>query len=123
MSRLRRPFLCDRYVFLTVKLLPSGAKLETGDYERLAVSLARMRRKHGFAITAWVFLPDHWHVIIYPPYPLTLSAVFKAVKNRNDAAACASTGCACRARRTRASENRKSRRPKKQVCARYSLPS
>ena len=39
-----------------------------------------MRRKHGFAITAWVFLPDHWHAIIYPPYPLTISTVFKAVK-------------------------------------------
>jgi putative transposase len=80
MSRLRRPFLYDRYIFVTVKLLPSRAKLETPDYERLASSLARMRRKHGFAITAWVFLPDHWHAIIYPPYPLTISTVFKAVK-------------------------------------------
>ena len=41
-----------------------------------------MRRKHGFAITAWVFLPDHWHAIIYPPYPLTISTVFKALKVR-----------------------------------------
>ena len=80
MSRLRRPFLYDRYIFVTVKLLPSRADLETGDYERLAISLARMRQKHGFAITAWVFLPDHWHAIIYPPYPLTISTVFQAVK-------------------------------------------
>ena len=57
-----------------------GARFETRDYERLATSLARMRRKHGFAVTAWVFLPDHWHAIIYPPYPLTISTVFKAVK-------------------------------------------
>ena len=80
MSRLRRPFLYDRYIFVTVKLLPSRADLEDPDYERLASSLARMRRKHGFAITAWVFLPDHWHAIIYAPYPLTISTVFKAVK-------------------------------------------
>jgi len=80
MSRLRRPFLYDRYIFVTVKLLPSRADLEDPDYERLAGSLTRMRRKHGFAITAWVFLPDHWHAIIYPPYPLTISTVFKAVK-------------------------------------------
>jgi putative transposase len=39
-----------------------------------------MWRKHGFDITGWVFLPDHWHAIIYPPYPLTISTVFKAVK-------------------------------------------
>jgi len=80
MSRLRRPFLYDRYIFVTVKLLPSRAKLETPDYERLGASLARMRQKHSFALTAWVFLPDHWHAIIYPPYPLTISTVFKAVK-------------------------------------------
>ena len=36
MSRLRRPFLCDCYIFVSVKLLPSRAKLETRDYERLA---------------------------------------------------------------------------------------
>jgi REP element-mobilizing transposase RayT len=59
MSRLRRPFLYDPYIFGTVKLLPSRAKLQTRDYERLASSLARPRRKHGFALTAWVFLPDH----------------------------------------------------------------
>ena len=80
MSRLRRPFLYDRHIFVTVKLLPSRAELKTGDYERLAISLARMRRQHGFAITAWVFLPDHWHAIIYPPHPLTISRVFQAVK-------------------------------------------
>jgi hypothetical protein len=62
--------------------------LEAPDYERVAQTcllglrffLARMRRKHGFAITDWVFQPDHWHAIIYPTYPLTISTVFKAVK-------------------------------------------
>ena len=39
-----------------------------------------MRPQHGFVLTAWVFLPDHWHAIIYPPYPLSISVVFKAVK-------------------------------------------
>jgi hypothetical protein len=57
MSRLRRPFLFDRYIFLTVKLLLSRAWLQTPDYECLAASLARLRRKHCFVITAWVFLP------------------------------------------------------------------
>jgi len=63
-----------------VKLLPSRAKLETPDYERLVTSLARLQRKHGFAIPAWVFLPDHGHAIIYPAFPLTISTVSKAVK-------------------------------------------
>ena len=80
MSRLRRPFLYDRFIFVTANLLPSRTKLNESEFARLAVSLARMRQKHGFLLTAWVFLPDHWHAIIYPPYPLTISTVFKAVK-------------------------------------------
>jgi len=80
MSRLRRPFLYDRYIFVTVNLLGSRAELRERDYARLALSLARMRQKHGFLLTAWVFLPDHWHAIICPPYPLTISRVFQAVK-------------------------------------------
>jgi putative transposase len=80
MSRLRRPFLYDRYIFVTVNLLESRADLQERDYARLALSLARMRQKHGFLLTAWVFLPDHWHAIICLPFPLTISRVFQAVK-------------------------------------------
>jgi len=80
MSRLRRPFLYDRYFFVTVALLKSRRRLREPDFERLAYALARMRHKHGFLLTAWVFLPDHWHAIIYPPYPLTISRAMPAVK-------------------------------------------
>ena len=80
MSRLRRPFLYNRYIFVTVKLLPSRGKLEERDYWRLATALARMRQKKQFALTAWVFLPDHWHAIIYPPYPLSIAQAMSAIK-------------------------------------------
>ena len=80
MSRLRRPFLYERYIFVSVRLLPSRGKLEEGDYSRLAVALARMRQKKGFALTAWVFLPDHWHAVIYPPYPLSIAQAMSAIK-------------------------------------------
>ena len=80
MSRLRRPFLYDRYIFVTVDLLKLRTRLQEQDYQRLARSLAKMREKHSFLLTAWVFLPDHWHAIIYPPYPLTISTVLKAIK-------------------------------------------
>ena len=76
----RRPFLYDRYFFVTVALRKSRRRLQDPDFERLAYALARMRGKYGFLLTAWVFLPDHWHAIIYPPYPLTISRVFQAVK-------------------------------------------
>ena len=41
MLRLRRPFLYERFIFVTVKLLPSPTSLEEGDFERLASSFTR----------------------------------------------------------------------------------
>jgi REP element-mobilizing transposase RayT len=80
MSRLRRPFLYDRYFFVTVNLLESRCDLKEEDFSRLAVFLARMRDKQRFLLTTWVFLPDHRHAIIYPPHPLSISRVMSALK-------------------------------------------
>ena len=80
MSKLRRPFLYDRYIFVTVNLLRSRRRLAERDFGRLAIALARMRQKQRFVLTAWVFLPDHWHAIIYPPHPLSISQAVGAVK-------------------------------------------
>lgn len=41
----------------TVDLLRSRGKL---DFGRLAISLARMRQRQQFVLTAWIFLPDRW---------------------------------------------------------------
>jgi REP element-mobilizing transposase RayT len=39
------------------------------------------REEHGFRLSAWVFLPDHWHAMVYPPHPLTISRVMEAIKD------------------------------------------
>ena len=80
MSRLRRPYLSDRHVFVTVNVLKARTNLEDEDFRCLALSMRRVRASHGFALTAWVFLPDHWHAIVYTPYPLTISRAMKAIK-------------------------------------------
>ena len=77
MSRLRRLVLPDRYFFVTCNVRRPRRVLGEHDFGRLASSLARMRDKHGFVLTAWVFLPDHWHAILYPRQPLTISAWLK----------------------------------------------
>jgi putative transposase len=79
-SRLRRLVLSDRYFFLTVRLLKTRTEMVDGDFRLLAEALREGRQRHGFRLTAWVFLPDHWHAILYPPYPLTVSQAMKAVK-------------------------------------------
>ena len=79
-SRLRPPFLSDRYFFVTVRLLKERAKLVDADFHLLALGLNRSRALHPFFLTAWVFLPDHLHAICASIYPLTISLVMKSIK-------------------------------------------
>jgi REP element-mobilizing transposase RayT len=80
MSRLRRPFLSDRFFFLTVKLLPKRRDLAQADFACLARCLGAVRCRQRVFLTAWVFLPNHWHAILFPPYPLTISEAMKSLK-------------------------------------------
>ena len=81
MSRLRRLLLSGRYFFVTCNLLRTRAMLNEDDFEILARVMQARREEHGFPPTAWVFLPDHWHAICAPQYPLTISEVMKSIKN------------------------------------------
>jgi REP element-mobilizing transposase RayT len=54
--------------------------LNEEELECLAQAIAERRKHHGFLLTAWVFLPDHWHAILLPHYPLTISRVMEAIK-------------------------------------------
>jgi putative transposase len=80
LSRLRRLFLSDCYFFVTCNLRRGRSLLEEADFISLAESIVSARKAHQFLLTAWVFLPDHWHGIVYPPYPLTISKVLKSIK-------------------------------------------
>ncbi len=80
MSRLRRLYVSDHYFFVTCRLAPGRDLLAERDLQLLAQSVHSARVKQGFFLTAWAFLPDHWHAIIYPRYPLTISTAMKSVK-------------------------------------------
>ena len=80
MSRLRRPFLSNKFFFLTVRLLEGRTELADGDFGVLPQTLREARQRYGYELTAWVFLPDHWHAILYPRHPLTISQAMKTVK-------------------------------------------
>jgi len=71
-SRLRSPFLSNRYFIITVRLLRRRAKLSEAEFALLARAFNRARALRAFYLTAWVFLPDHWHAICAPTYPLTV---------------------------------------------------
>jgi hypothetical protein len=48
MSRLRRPFLSDRYFFVTVRLLKGRGRLLDTDFCLMGLALNRTRRQHPF---------------------------------------------------------------------------
>ena len=80
MSRVRRPFLSDRCFFITGRLLRTRTPLSDADFALLALAFNRGRAIRPFYLTAWVFLPDDWHIICGPVYPLTISQVMKSLK-------------------------------------------
>jgi putative transposase len=80
MSRLRRLVLSDRFFFLSCRVLPTRGSLTESEFAILAQVIRERRNQHGFLLTAWVFLPDHCHAIVYPSFPLTISRVLEAIK-------------------------------------------
>lgn len=80
MSRLRRLVLSDRYFFVTCRLTKKRQNLSRAELDCLAQVIAERRKRHGFLVSAWVFLPDHWHAILCPHTPLTISEAMEAIK-------------------------------------------
>jgi putative transposase len=76
-----RPFVSDEFFFVTVRLLKRRRESDDADFQCLALAIRRARAVHPFFLTAWVFLPDHWHAICAPQYPLTICEVMKSIKN------------------------------------------
>ena len=81
MSRLRRLVVSDRWFFITCRLLPRRRVLSELGFSCLARVIGERREEHGFLLTAWVFLPDHWHAIFHPRSPLTISRVMESIKD------------------------------------------
>jgi len=81
MSRLRRLVVSDRWFFITCRLLPRRLILSPSEFAVLAQVIQERRAEHRFLLTAWVFLPDYWHAIFYPPHPLTVSRVMQTIKD------------------------------------------
>ena len=78
MSNVHRLHLSDRIFFVTVNLRRSFAPLSPLDYEQVAAAIKGSRGKLGFQLS--VLMPDHWHALIGPAFPLTISRVVQDIK-------------------------------------------
>jgi REP element-mobilizing transposase RayT len=79
MSRLRRLVVSDGWFFVTCRVLPVRGHLSDSELACLAQVIRERREEHGFLLSAWVFLPDHWHAILYPAHPLTISRLMESI--------------------------------------------
>jgi putative transposase len=80
MSRLRRLAVSERWFFVTCRVLPRRRILSESEFATLAQVIGARRAEPKFLLTAWVFLPDHWHAIFYARHPLTISTVMESLQ-------------------------------------------
>jgi len=80
MSRLRRLFVTGKIFFITCNLLRTRALFVEADFATLADAIIRVRRRRGFLLGGYVFMPDHWHALLFPGQDDTLPRLMNSVK-------------------------------------------
>ena len=63
-----------------VNLRRALAPLSGTEYAQVAAAMAESRRKLRFLLLGYVLMPDHWHALIWPGFPLTVSRVVQDIK-------------------------------------------
>lgn len=77
MSNVRRLRTTDRLFFVTVNLHKTVPHLTPTDFPLLVEALGGSRHRLGFALCGYVLMPDHWHALIWPHPPSTISQVIQ----------------------------------------------
>ncbi len=93
-SRLRRLFLSGKTFFVTCNVLRTRRAFTEPEFALLAGVFDRVRRRRGFLLSGYVFMPDHWHTLISPAPSDTLPRLVGSLK-------IASNRAVNRSRRTR----------------------
>jgi REP-associated tyrosine transposase len=80
MSRLRRPWVTGKIFFVTCNLLRTRTNMTERDFQALADAVRRVRERRRFLLPAYVFMPDHWHMLIVPAPSDSLPNIMNALK-------------------------------------------
>lgn len=80
MTRLRRLRVTDRIFFITTNLALGHSQLTRCEYDLLIDVFQAARFNLGFMLCGYVLMPDHWHALLWPSFPLTISRVVKEIK-------------------------------------------
>ena len=80
MSNVHRLRVTDRIFFVTVNLRRQVPAFAPSQYSPMIEALEGSRRRLRFALCGYVLMPDHWHALIWPRHPLTISQVLHDLK-------------------------------------------
>lgn len=82
MAKLHRLRLTDRIFFVTATQMEDELKLVDKEYPFLIDALNRSRAHLGFLLCGYVLMPEHWHALLWPSFPLTISRVVQDIRSR-----------------------------------------
>ena len=80
MSRVHRLRAADRVFFITVNLCRSLSPFTAAEYALILESFQESRRRLGFLLCGYVLMPDPWHGLFWPRYPLGISRLVQDIK-------------------------------------------
>ena len=80
MSNVHRLRHSDRIFFLCVNVRPRFRRFDESEYALLIHVLEASRQRLGFLLCGYVLMPDHWHALIWPQYPLRIEQVLHDAK-------------------------------------------
>ncbi len=81
MSNLHRLRVADKIFFITCNLQSGRRELDDQDFAMILKVIEESRSKQGFLFCGYVLMPDHWHALIFPRFPLTISKVMERIKS------------------------------------------
>jgi REP element-mobilizing transposase RayT len=82
MSNIHRLRLTDKIFFVTCNLRTDRPRFDEEELRMIIGIIDSSRRSLGFLFCGYVLMPDHWHALIAPHHPLTISKVMETVKSK-----------------------------------------
>jgi putative transposase len=80
-SKLHRLRLADKIFFITCNLRQDRITFGDAEFNTIMEVIEESSHRLGALFCGYVLMPDHWHALIAPTYPVSISLVMRQVKS------------------------------------------
>jgi putative transposase len=80
MSNIHRLRSSERIFFITTNLNKDEIELAEPEFRCILETIQVSRQRFGFLLCGYVLMPDHWHALLMPRFPLTISTAMQQLK-------------------------------------------